>query len=92
LNILLTSTGNLEDRAHKHLIQALRDHHDIVETLNFDRIIGYLKFDTASKWAAVDAIVCKADTDPEGGATYTLPRAVSLASVFRDIPESIGYA
>jgi hypothetical protein len=88
LNILLTSTGNLEDRAHKHLVTALRDHHHIVETLNFERIIEYLKFDSASKWAAVDAIVCKADTDPEGVATYTVTRAVSLASAFREIPES----
>ena len=88
LNILLTSTGNLEDNAHKHLIKALRDHHNLVETLNFDQVISYLKFDKASKWAAVDAIVCKADTDPEGIATYTLPRAVSLASSFRDIPET----
>jgi len=88
LNILLTSTGNLEDRAHKHLTKALRDYHHIVETLNFERVIGYLKFDSASSWAAVDAIVCKADTDPEGVATYTLPRAVNLASAFREIPES----
>jgi hypothetical protein len=36
LNILLTSTGNLEDRAHKHLTKALRDYHHIVETLNFE--------------------------------------------------------
>jgi hypothetical protein len=87
LNILLTSTGSLEDRDHKHLIKALRDNHHLVETLNFDQVISYIKFDKASKWAAVDAILCKADTDPDGIATYTLPRAVSLASSFRDIPE-----
>ena len=60
-----------------------------METLNFERVIGYLKsLILASSWAAVDAIVCKADTDPEGVATYTLPRAVNLASAFREIPES----
>jgi hypothetical protein len=88
LNILLTSTGSLEDNAHKHFIQSLRDSHHIVETMNFDRLIGYLRFDRASTFAAVDAIVCKADTDPEGVATYTLPRAVNLAESFRDVPES----
>jgi hypothetical protein len=84
----LISTGNIEDHAHKHLVQTLRDNHHIVETMNFDRLIGYLRFDNASTFAAVDAIVCKADTDPEGVATYTLPRAVNLAESFRDVPES----
>ena len=46
LNILLTSTGNLEDNAHKHLIKALRDHHNLVETLNFDQVISYLNSTT----------------------------------------------
>ncbi len=55
--------------------------------MNFEQLIGYLQTDPASKWAAVDTIVCKADTDPKGGATYTLPRAVNLAESFRDIPE-----
>ncbi|MGP0020891.1 MAG: hypothetical protein ACLPHP_20145 [Candidatus Sulfotelmatobacter sp.] len=65
MNILLTCTGSLEDRDHKVLIKARRDYHHIIETMPFERLIGYLKIDPASKWAAVDAVLCKADTDPE---------------------------
>ncbi len=88
LNILLTSTGNLDDRDHKYLMKTCRDYHHIVETLPLDRLLDYLRVDPGSKWAAVDAIVCKADTDPEGGATYTLPRALKVAAEFRKLPES----
>jgi hypothetical protein len=88
MNIFLTSTGSLEDRSHKHLIKTWRDCHHIVETMPFERVMGYLKVDPGSKWAAVDAIVCKADTDSESGATYTLPRALKLAADFRNLPES----
>lgn len=65
-----------------------RAHHHIVEALPFERLLAYPRFDPGSKWAAVDAIVCKADTDPEGGATYTLPHALMLATDFRNLPES----
>ncbi len=87
MNLLLTSTGFLEDRKHDDLIQTWRDHHHIVETLPFDRLMDYVRFNPSSRWAAVDAIVCKADTDPEGIATYTLPRALKLAADFRGLPE-----
>jgi hypothetical protein len=87
-NILLTSTGNLDDRDHKYLMKTWRDYHHIIETLPLDRLMDYLKVDPGSKWAAVDAIVCKADTDPEGGATYSLPRALKVAAEFRSLPES----
>ena len=63
------------------------DHHHIVETLSFERLVEYVKFSPSSRWAAVDAIVCKADTDLEGIATYTLPRALKLAADFRGFPE-----
>jgi hypothetical protein len=88
MNILLTSTGFLEDREHKHLIQTWRDHHHIAETLPFERLMDYLIFDPSSRWGAVDTIVCKADTDPEGIAAYTLQRALNLATDFRGLPES----
>lgn len=87
MNILLTSTGFLEDREHGLLIQTWRDHHHIVETLPFERLMAYLSFDPSSRWAAVDAVVCKADTDPEGIAAYTLQRALKLAADFRGLPE-----
>ena len=87
MNILLTSTGFLEDSEHNLLIQMLRDHQNIVETLPFDRLINYLRFDPSSSWASVDAIVCKGDTDPEGIPAYTLERALKLAADFRDLPE-----
>jgi hypothetical protein len=48
VNILLTSTGSLEDRDHKHLIKTWRDHHHIVETMPFERVMGYLKVDPAN--------------------------------------------
>lgn len=88
MNILLTSTGNLEDGDHKYLMKTCRDDRHIVETLPLDRLLDYLRVDPRSRWAAVDAIVCKADTDPEGGATYTLPRALKVADEFRNLPES----
>jgi hypothetical protein len=69
MNILFTSTGFLEDREHRSLIQTWRAHHHIVEALPPERLLAYPRFDPGSKWAAVDAIVCKADTDPEGSAT-----------------------
>ena len=36
----------------------------------------------------MDAIVCKADADPEGTAAYTLQRSLKLASAFHGLPES----
>jgi hypothetical protein len=54
----------------------------------FDRLMGYLKYDTSARWAAVDAIVCKGDTDTEGVLYSTLQRAIKLAEDFRSLPES----
>lgn len=48
MNILLTSTGNLQDREHERLIEALRARRHIVETLAFERLIDYVKFDKSS--------------------------------------------
>src|SRR6185312_7152899 len=88
MNILLTSTGFLEDREHKHLIQAWRDRHNLVETLPFERLITYVKFDPSSGWATVDAVACQADTAPDGIVADTLPRALKLADEFRNLPEA----
>jgi hypothetical protein len=88
MNILLTSTGSLEDRHFKSLLESWRAHHHIVETMPFDRLMGYLKFATSSQWAAVDAVVSKADTDPDGIAIYTLNRTLKLVEDFRTLPES----
>jgi hypothetical protein len=88
MNILFTTTGHFEDPDHKLLIKTLRDQKHIVETMPMERLAGYLRFDTVSRHAAVDAILCKADTDPEGIATYTLPRALKVAADFRQLPES----
>ena len=59
MNILLTSTGNLDDRDHKYLMKTCRDYHHIVETLPLDRLLDYLRVDPGSKWAAVDAIAIR---------------------------------
>jgi hypothetical protein len=88
MNILLTSTGILEDREHKALIDGFRERHHLIEALPLERLIGYLRFEPGSKYAAIDAILCKADTDPEAIATYTLPMALRLAEDFRTLPES----
>lgn len=88
MNILFTTTGHFEDPDHKLLIKTLRDQKHIVEMMPMERFMSYLKFDAMSQRAAVDAILCKADTDPEGGATYTLPRALKVAAEFRQLPES----
>jgi hypothetical protein len=88
MNILLTSTGFMEDRHFKTMPSGWQAQYHIVETMPFDRLMGYLKFGTGSQWAAVDAIVCKADTDPEGIAYYTLTRSLRLAEDFRALPES----
>ena len=89
MNILLTSTGFLEDREHGLLIQTWRDHHHIVETLPFERLMAYLSFDPSSRWAAVDAVVCKADTDPEGIAAYTFNVPLSWPLTFVDFPNLV---
>jgi len=88
MNILLTSTGHLEDREHTLLLRTFRDHGHLVESLSLDRIISYLKFDPVSQRAAIDAILIKADTDREAGSTYTLPRVLAFVTEFRDLPES----
>ncbi|MDP9039358.1 MAG: DUF4263 domain-containing protein [Acidobacteriota bacterium] len=88
MNIVFTTTGQFEDPDHKLLIKTLRDQKQIVETMPIERLMGYLKFDAVSQRAAVDALLCKADTDPDGVATYTLPRALKLAADFRQLPES----
>ena len=86
MNIVFTTTGQFEDPDHKLLIKTLRDQKHIVETMPIERLMGYLKFDAVSQRAAVDALLCKADTDPDGVATYTLPRALKLAADFRQLP------
>ena len=88
MNILLTSTGFIEDHELERLVQAWRDHHHIIEPLPFDRVINYIRFDPSSGFAAVDVVVCKADTDPEGVVAYTLDRALKLAADFRGLPEN----
>jgi len=88
MNILLTTTGSSEDRHFKSLLDAWRAHHHIVETMPFDRLMGYLKFGTSSRWAEVDAVVCKADTDPDGIEIYNLNRTLKLAEDFRRLPEA----
>lgn len=88
MNILLTSTGSFEDREFKATLDDWRSRHHIVEPMPLERLMGYLKFGTGSQWAAVDAIVCKADTDPDGIVHYTLNRALKLADDFRTLPES----
>lgn len=88
MNILLTGTGFPEVRELESLVQAWRDRYHIIETLPFGRLIDYVKLDPRSRWAAVDAVVCKADTDPEGIIAYTLDRALKLAADFRGLPEA----
>jgi hypothetical protein len=88
MNILFTTTGHFEDRDHTLLIRTLRDQKHIVEMLPMERVMGYLTFDPVSQRASVDAILCKADTDPEAIAAYTLPRVLKLAAEFRKLPES----
>jgi hypothetical protein len=88
MNIVFTTTGHFEEPDHKLLIKTLRDQKHIVETMPMERLMGYLKFDAVSQRATVDAILCKADTDPEDIATYTLQRAVKVAADFRQLPES----
>lgn len=88
MNILLTTTGSTEERDFKSLLDTWRAHHHIVETMTFDRLMGYLKFGTSSQRAEVDAIVCKADTDPDGIAIYTLNRALKVAEDLRRLPEA----
>jgi hypothetical protein len=88
MNILFTTTGHFEAPNHKLLIGTFRDRKHIIESAPLDRIMGYLKFDPVSKHACIDAIVCKADTDPEGVSTYTLQRFMKFAEEFRKLPES----
>ena len=92
MNILVTSIGSLEDRQLLHLLESWRNHHHIVETMPYDRIVSYVKHETRSQFAAVDVLVCYADTDPEGIVTYTLSRALKFAEDFRTLPEQAAMA
>ncbi len=48
MNILLTSTGFIEDRELERLIQAWRDRYHIIEPLLLERLINYVRFDPAA--------------------------------------------
>jgi hypothetical protein len=89
MNILLTSLGSIEDRRLQSTALAWRERHHIVEILHSDRLLGYLRLESA-KLAQVDVIVCNADTSPDGiPNSETLEKAILLANEVADLPEFV---
>jgi hypothetical protein len=76
----------------QHHIEVWRQQRHIVETMPIERLTTYLRFDPASAFALVDAIVCGADSlfSFENGwvePTYALPFALYVAKDVRRLPE-----
>jgi hypothetical protein len=83
MNILLTALW-YSDRI--SLQKELRERRHIVEYVPFDRVLGYIKFSPGSPFAAVDAIVCLADSDMLP--TEMLDHALALAAEVRQLADS----
>jgi len=88
MNILLTSLGFIEDRIHRSMVREWQERHHIVESLPPDRLPSYLRLSSAGL-AHIDAIVCNADTEPEGPRLFMLEKAATIANQVADLPEYI---
>ncbi len=71
------------------MVQDWQARHHIVETKSADRLLSYLRLGS-SGLAQVDAIVCNADTEPDGvPRLFTLEKAVRIANEVADLPAFI---
>jgi hypothetical protein len=93
VNLLYTTAGNFQTLESQENIVVWRKQYHIIETMPMEQLTSYLRFDTSSSLALVDAIVCGADTDLiDFGAygprfNFPISRALKLAEDVRALPE-----
>ena len=96
VNILYTVTRGFEEYKAEENISNWRREHQIVELMPSNQLVRYLRLETSSCLALIDAIVCSADGVPFSSTperpgikpNYPLEQAISLAWDVRDLPES----
>jgi hypothetical protein len=87
MNILLTNVALSQDHEYLDLIEAWQRRHHIVATMPSDRIVSYLKWDIASRLAAIDVIVCYADAPPGTVNYFPVMKALQMAEAIQSLPE-----
>ena len=95
MNLLCTAVDNLLTLESETCIHAWRSSAQLVELISIYRLVGYLKFESGSSLALIDAIVCFADTDildtPVGRIRFhfdaPIEAALQLESDIRMLPE-----
>lgn len=87
MNILITTFGLPRDHEYSDLIAALRNRHHIVETVPSERIYGYLRWEMASRLAAVDVIVCYAEAPMAVVTNDPVLKALNLAEDVQRLPD-----
>lgn len=79
MNILLTNVALSQDHEYLDLIEAWQRRHSIVATMPSDHIVSYLKWDIASRLAAIDVIVCYAEAPPGTVNYFPVMKALQMA-------------
>ncbi len=95
VNLLYTTVpGYQTSRTQSNILEWRRQHH-LVEYLPFQRVANYLRFETSSGLALIDAIVCSADAvgssvgkDFKPIFNYPLDHGLVLSWRISDLPES----
>jgi hypothetical protein len=95
VNLLYTTTHGYEPLKAQRNVAEWRYFQHLVEYLPANRLANYLRFDTSSSLALIDAIVCSAngvaisiDKNMRPRLNYPLERAMVLSWDVRDLPES----
>lgn len=88
MNILLTNVALPQDREYLSLIDDWKKRRHLVETMPHERVEGYLRWELASSFAAIDAIVCYAQMPHDMDDYFILNRANKLATAAEQLPES----
>jgi hypothetical protein len=96
VNLLYTTTSDIQTIESQENIVAWKDKHHIVEFMPLERLTSYLRFDRSSSLALVDAIICSADTDViawgssalNSELNFPLTRALKLAEDVVVLPEN----
>jgi hypothetical protein len=99
MNLLYTTTGDLESSESEREIESWRTQHHIVETMPMERLTSYLRFGLARALALVDAIVCAAHHDSVVGIDwgegrprfynrFPIAKALRLAEDIENLPNN----
>lgn len=95
VNLLYTSTPGFEEAEANSVVAQLRAGHHLVEWMPWFQLTDYLRFETGSRLALIDAIVCSANGmqvsfGPDGKfeMNYPFDTAVYLAGKVRELPDA----